>query len=173
VKLLLLEDDEATRAQLTKVMIAAGNVVDACATGPDAIFLGSSNDYDVLILDRMVPVMDGLTVLRALRAADIKAPAIFLAAMDGVHDRVEGLNAGADDYLSSRSPRSNCWRGSTPSRGGHAHPTWSRRLVSATSKSIWSGSRSNAEVAGAGVQAARIPHASCRRAGHTHHAARL
>lgn len=99
MKLLLLEDDDATRAQLTKVMVAAGHVVDACDTGPDAIFLGSSNGYDVLVLDRMVPVMDGLQVLRALRAADVKTPAIFLTAMDGVHDRVEGLDAGADDYL--------------------------------------------------------------------------
>lgn len=99
MKLLLLEDDDATRMQLTKVMVAAGHVVDACGTGPDAIFLGSSNGYDVLVLDRMVPVMDGLQVLRALRAADVATPAIFLTAMDGVHDRVEGLDAGADDYL--------------------------------------------------------------------------
>ena len=70
-----------------------------CSNGSDAIVLGSTNDYAVLILDRMVPGVDGLGVLKALRAAGVRAPAIFLTAIDGVHDRVEGLDAGADDYL--------------------------------------------------------------------------
>jgi len=99
VKLLLLEDDATTSANLSRTLRAAGHVVDACATGPDAIFLGTSNDYTVLILDRMVPQMDGLSVLKALRAAGVHTPALFLTAMDGVHDRVEGLDAGGDDYL--------------------------------------------------------------------------
>lgn len=99
VKLLLLEDDETTRTHLKRALTAVGHVVDTCATGQDAIFLGSSNDYAVLILDRMVPGIDGLGVLKALRAAGIRTPALFLTAMDGVHDRVEGLDAGADDYL--------------------------------------------------------------------------
>ncbi len=99
MKLLLLEDDDATRAHLERTLIAAGHVVDACANGPDAIFLGSSSAYAVLILDRMVPGVDGLGVLKALRATGVRTPALFLTAMDGVHDRVEGLDAGADDYL--------------------------------------------------------------------------
>ncbi len=74
-------------------------MVDACANGADAIFLGTTGDYAVLILDRMVPGVDGLGVLKALRATGVRAPALFLTAMDGVHDRVEGLDAGADDYL--------------------------------------------------------------------------
>jgi two-component system OmpR family response regulator len=99
VKLLLLEDDEATRTHLERALLAAGYVVDVCSNGRDAIFLGSSNEYAVLILDRMVPGIDGLGVLKALRAADVRSPALFLTAIDGVHDRVEGLDAGADDYL--------------------------------------------------------------------------
>lgn len=99
MKLLLLEDDATTSANLSRTLRAAGHVVDACATGPDAIFLGTSNDYTVLILDRMVPQMDGLSVLKALRAAGVHTPALFLTAMGGVHDRVEGLDAGGDDYL--------------------------------------------------------------------------
>jgi two-component system OmpR family response regulator len=99
VKLLLLEDDDATRSHLQRTLAAAGHVIDVCATGPDAIFLGSSGDYALLILDRMVPGVDGLGVLKALRAAGVKSPALFLTAMDGVHDRVEGLDAGADEYL--------------------------------------------------------------------------
>jgi two-component system OmpR family response regulator len=99
MKLLLLEDDEATRTHIERVLRAAGHVVDSCSTGRDAIFLGSGGDYAVLVLDRMVPGVDGLSVLKALRAANIATPALFLTAMTGVDDRVEGLEAGADDYL--------------------------------------------------------------------------
>lgn len=99
MKLLLLEDDEVTRVQTTRLLSGAGHVVDAAGTGTDAIFLGSQGGYDVLVLDRMVPGLDGLSVLKALRAAGIRTPAIFLTAMDGIDSRVEGLEAGADDYL--------------------------------------------------------------------------
>ena len=73
--------------------------MDACRTGQDAIFLASSGEYAVLILDRMVPGIAGLPALKALRAAGVRTPALFLTAMNGVEDRVEGLEAGADDYL--------------------------------------------------------------------------
>lgn len=99
VKILVLEDDEATRTHLERVLRAAGHVVDACTSGRDAMFLASSGDYAVLLLDRMVPEMEGLSVLKALRAAGVTTPALFLTAMNGVEDRVEGLEAGADDYL--------------------------------------------------------------------------
>ncbi|OYY91087.1 MAG: DNA-binding response regulator [Sphingomonas sp. 28-66-16] len=98
MRLLLLEDDKEVREHVLRLLQAAGHVVDDCATGPDAIFLGTSNHYAVLILDRMVPGVDGLAVLKALRAADVQTPALFLTAMDGIDDRVEGL-AIADDYL--------------------------------------------------------------------------
>lgn len=96
---MLLEDDGETRDHVCKILRAAGHVVDECAAGPDAIFLGTTNVYDVLILDRMVPGVDGLSVLKALRAANVKTPTLFLTAMDNVDDRVEGLETGADDYL--------------------------------------------------------------------------
>ena len=99
MKILLLEDDDATRANLERVLQSAGHVIDACGNGQDAIFLASGNDYQVMILDRMVPGIDGLAVLKALRAIGNRAPALFLTAMNGVEDRVEGLEAGADDYL--------------------------------------------------------------------------
>jgi len=99
VKLLLLEDDKDTREHVGRLLRAAGHVVDDCASGPDAIFLGTTESYAVLILDRMVPGIDGLGVLRALRAAGIQTPALFLTAMGEVDDRVEGLETGADDYL--------------------------------------------------------------------------
>lgn len=99
LKILLLEDDPQTSAFIEKGLRAAAHVVDACATGRDAIFHATDSAYAVLIIDRMVPTVDGLAVLKALRITGVKTPAIFLTAMDGVEDRVEGLEAGADDYL--------------------------------------------------------------------------
>jgi two-component system OmpR family response regulator len=99
LKILLLEDDRETREHIVRLLRSAGHVVDECATGPDAIFLGTTNNHSVLILDRMVPGVDGLGVLRALRATGVQTPTLFLTAMDDVDDRVEGLEAGADDYL--------------------------------------------------------------------------
>ncbi|WP_277978945.1 winged helix-turn-helix domain-containing protein [Sphingomonas phyllosphaerae] len=99
MKLLLLEDDRAMREHLERVLVEAGHVVDTCEKGQDALFLASDSDYGVLILDRMVPGLAGLEALKALRAAGIRTPALFLTAMNGVEDRVEGLEAGGDDYL--------------------------------------------------------------------------
>ncbi len=99
MKILLLEDDAAMLQHVTGMLTAAGHVVDGCASGPEAVFLATSNDYAVLILDRMVPNLDGLAVLKALRAAGVQTPALFLTAVQSIRDRVEGLEAGADDYL--------------------------------------------------------------------------
>ena len=99
MKLLVLEDDADTRSHLLRVLTAAGHTVDCCANGQEAIYLGLANDYAVMILDRMVPRLEGLSALKALRAAGVRTPALFLTAMNGVDDRVEGLEAGADDYL--------------------------------------------------------------------------
>lgn len=99
MKVLLLEDDAQTRAYLQAALVAADFTVDACDNGLAALKLANEHDYGVYVLDRMVPGMDGLSVLRDLRARGRSAPALFLTAIDGIHDRVEGLDAGADDYL--------------------------------------------------------------------------
>ena len=99
MKLLLLEDDDEMRTHVASLLRAAGHVIDTCSTGPDAIFMATSTDYAVLILDRMVPEVDGLGVLKAVRAAGVQTPALFLTALQSIADRVEGLEAGADDYL--------------------------------------------------------------------------
>ena len=99
MKILLLEDDAPTSAFIERGLRAAGHVVDACATGHDAIFHAADGSYDMLVIDRMVPGVDGLAALKALRITGVTTPTIFLTAMDGVEDRVEGLEAGADDYL--------------------------------------------------------------------------
>ncbi len=99
MKILLLEDDSATREHIRRSLEAAGHVVDACAKGRDAIFHATDDAYGVLIIDRMVPGVDGLSVVKALRISGVTTPALFLTAMGGVEDRVEGLEAGGDDYL--------------------------------------------------------------------------
>lgn len=99
MKILLLEDDPQTRNHILRSLKAAGHVVDACTEGRDAIFYATGEAYSVLIIDRMVPAIDGLSVVKAVRAAGVDTPVIFLTAMDGVDDRVEGLEAGGDDYL--------------------------------------------------------------------------
>ena len=99
MKLLLLEDDDEMRTHVASLLLAAGHVVDTCSTGPNAIFMATSTDYGVLILDRMVPDLDGLGVLKAIRAAGVQTPALFLTALQSIANRVEGLEAGADDYL--------------------------------------------------------------------------
>lgn len=99
MKLLLLEDDPETAAYVSQMLRSKGHVVDIATNGPDAIFLGTSASYAVLILDRMVPGVDGLGVLRTLRGAGVQTPALFLTALGEIRDRVEGLDAGSDDYL--------------------------------------------------------------------------
>lgn len=99
MKILLLEDDYATRSHVERSLTSAGHVVDACSNGADAVFLAMQNTYSVLILDRMVPGLDGLSVMKALRVTENRTPILLLTAMDGIEDRVEGLEAGADDYL--------------------------------------------------------------------------
>ena len=77
----------------------AGYVVDHAATGKDGLFLATTESYDLLIVDRMLPGVDGLTIIRTLRASDNRVPVLILSALDEVVDRVDGFKAGSDDYL--------------------------------------------------------------------------
>jgi two-component system OmpR family response regulator len=99
MKLLLIEDDPTTASYILKGLSEEGHVVDHLADGRDGLVQAMSSTYDVLIIDRMLPGLDGLSLVRALRSAKVTAPAIFLTALGGVDDRIEGLRAGADDYL--------------------------------------------------------------------------
>jgi two-component system OmpR family response regulator len=74
-------------------------VVDRAANGRDGLFLAAGETYDVLIVDRMLPGLDGLAIVKTIRGAGLKVPVLFLTAVDGIDDRVEGLEAGGDDYL--------------------------------------------------------------------------
>lgn len=96
---LLAEDDDDTAAYVENGLKEFGHSVVRVANGEDAFALGAAEHFDMLVLDRMMPKVDGLSVVRRLRAAEIKAPILLLTAKGGIADRVDGLDAGADDYL--------------------------------------------------------------------------
>ena len=99
MRILLIEDDRKLAAYVAKGCSEAGHVCDVLAGGRQALVQATHEPYDVLVVDRMLPELDGLSLLKAVRAAGVKVPALFLTAIGGVDDRVEGLEAGADDYL--------------------------------------------------------------------------
>jgi two-component system OmpR family response regulator len=99
MKLLIVEDDKETAAYLKRALSEAGHTVDAAASGRDGLLLAAGETYEVIILDRMLPQIDGLAILRTIRASGVKTPVLLLTALGGIDDRVEGLEAGGDDYL--------------------------------------------------------------------------
>ena len=99
MKLLLVEDDKEAAAYLKRALSEAGHTVDHAAAGRDGLMLAAGEPYDVIVLDRMLPSLDGLGILRTIRASGVKTPVLLLTALGGIDDRVEGLEAGADDYL--------------------------------------------------------------------------
>ena len=99
MRILFAEDDVEAAGYVVKGLSGEGHVVDHLTDGKDALSQAMAGDYDLLILDRMLPSLDGLSILKSLRAAKVDAPAILLTAMGAVDDRVAGLRGGADDYL--------------------------------------------------------------------------
>jgi two-component system OmpR family response regulator len=100
VKILLVEDDPMTGEYVSEGLRDEGHVLSWATDGQQGMSEASLSDWDLLILDRMVPEIDGLCIVRTLREAGVETPILFLTALDGIDDRVTGLNAGADDYLS-------------------------------------------------------------------------
>jgi two-component system OmpR family response regulator len=99
MKILLVEDDAETAVYIANGLRQAGHLLDHAADGRAGLFLATGGQHDVLIVDRMLPGIDGLTLVKTLRAAGNGAPVLFLSALNGVDDRVGGLEAGGDDYL--------------------------------------------------------------------------
>ena len=99
MKILIVEDDSETLSFIKKGFEQDGNLVDVAANGEDGLLMATTSDYDVIILDRMLPRIDGLSVVRTLRANNNNTPILMLSAMSEVDQRVEGLEAGCDDYL--------------------------------------------------------------------------
>ena len=98
-KILVVEDDTATADFIAKGLNEAGFTVDCASDGRNGLFHATDGGYDAIILDRMLPGMDGMAVLAAIRAADIATPVIILSALGAIDARVEGLTSGANDYL--------------------------------------------------------------------------
>ncbi len=99
MKLLLVEDDKDLCAALSLALKKEGFDVDISMCGDEAIYYATSASYDIIILDRMLPMLDGLSLLQLLRKKNITTPVILVTAMSGISDRIDGLDAGADDYL--------------------------------------------------------------------------
>ncbi|WP_407275759.1 winged helix-turn-helix domain-containing protein [Halothiobacillus sp. DCM-1] len=99
MKILLVEDDRQAASYLSKGLTEAGHAVDWAENGVDGLHLAMTGEYDVLIVDRMLPGLDGLALISAYRAAGRATPVLILSALGEVDDRVTGLRAGGDDYL--------------------------------------------------------------------------
>jgi two-component system OmpR family response regulator len=98
-KALVIEDDPQTALYVTEGLQELGHIVSWAATGPDGLFQASHDEYGLIIVDRMLPGLDGLTLVRQLRSIPVHTPVLFLTTMDGLDARVEGLEGGGDDYL--------------------------------------------------------------------------
>jgi two-component system OmpR family response regulator len=99
MRILLIEDDSSVAQFIVRGFREGGHTIDHADNGKDGLFLATTEDYDALIVDRMLPKVDGLSIIRTLRASDDHTPALILSALGQVDDRVKGLQAGADDYL--------------------------------------------------------------------------
>ena len=99
MKVLMIEDDQELCQLVCLALQEAGYETDTCHTGSDGLFYAKSQVYDAIILDRMLPEIDGLTVLEALRRHKVLTPVILATALNSLSDRIHGLDAGADDYL--------------------------------------------------------------------------
>jgi two-component system OmpR family response regulator len=99
MKILLVEDDPVTGEYVSQGLREEGHVLSWATDGQQGMIEASGSEWDLLIVDRMVPEIDGLGVVRLLRGAGVETPVLFLTALDGIDDRVTGLNAGGDDYL--------------------------------------------------------------------------
>ncbi|KPH78333.1 winged helix-turn-helix domain-containing protein [Bosea vaviloviae] len=99
MKILVIEDDKTTAAYIQKGMAELGHVIDIAETGRNGLFLAAGEPYDVMIIDRMLPGLDGLGIVKTIRAAGVRTPVLFLTALSGIDDRVDGFQAGGDDYL--------------------------------------------------------------------------
>ena len=98
-RILVVEDDPETAGQLVELLTTSGYQVDVAACGNDALSRGAASDYAVITIDRMLPDIDGITVMRQLRDGGVAAPVLIISALGEVDDRVRGLRAGGDDYM--------------------------------------------------------------------------
>jgi len=99
MRILVIEDDQEILSYIITGLKQAGHTTDRADNGKEGLFLATTEDYDVLLVDRMLPGLDGITLIKTLRGADNNTPVLILSALGEVDDRVSGLRAGGDDYL--------------------------------------------------------------------------
>ena len=99
MRILVIEDDRETRDYLVRGLSQTGHVVDATGNGKDGLFLALDRSFDVMVVDRMLPGLDGLSIIETFRKSNQRTPVLILSALGEVDDRVEGLQRGGDDYL--------------------------------------------------------------------------
>ena len=99
MKVLVIEDDQETSEYIANGLTAHGHMVERASDGREGLLLAGGGSYDVAVVDRMLPELDGLSLVKALRENSVKTSILFLTNLDGIDDRVEGLDAGGDDYL--------------------------------------------------------------------------
>ena len=176
MKLLLVEDDRETAAYLKRALAEAGHAVDHASDGRDGLLLAAGETYDVMVLDRMLPQLDGLAILRTIRASGVKTPVLLLTALGGIDDRVEGLEAGGDDYLvkpfafAELLARVNALARRPPPQDVQTTLRVADLEIEPAAAHRYARRRAH-RAAAAGVPAAGIPDASRRPGGHAHHAA--
>jgi two-component system OmpR family response regulator len=99
MRILVIEDDAKVAAYIAKGLKEAGHTADIAENGRDHLFLATTEHYDALVIDRMLPELDGLTIIKTIRGAGNQTPVLILSALGEVDDRVKGLRSGGDDYL--------------------------------------------------------------------------
>ena len=101
MKILLIEDDTQLCMTIKEQLTKEGYIVYTCNTGDEAFLyaVSADNDYDLAIIDRMLPIIDGLSIIKAMRQKNIQIPVIIITGMSELNDKIEGLDNGADDYL--------------------------------------------------------------------------
>jgi two-component system OmpR family response regulator len=119
MRILLIEDDNSVADFIVRGFKEAGHTIDHADNGKDGLFMATTESYDVLIVDRMLPGVDGLSITRTLRASDDNTPVLILSALGQVDDRVKGLQAGGTIISSSRLRSANWRHASRRCLGGH------------------------------------------------------
>jgi two-component system OmpR family response regulator len=99
MRILVIEDDRETLEYISRSLMEEGHAVESMSDGNEGLKAAATRDFDVLIIDRMLPGLDGLTIVKSLREAGVKSAVLFVTSLGGIDDRVEGLEAGGDDYV--------------------------------------------------------------------------
>ena len=137
MRILLAEDDLALSTQIKSVLVSEGRAVDTAHDGEEALFLGSTEPYDLVVLDIGLPERDGISVLKEWRRANVSTPVLILTARDSWSERVDGLDAGADDYMSKpfHMPELSARiRAMLRRQAGHVNPVFTKGAITFDSR---------------------------------------